>query len=68
MVRTNLCPNPSFAYGTRGWANYLPSTIRAGTDQGHWGDHTRQSLGYLAIDIPNRLQGQVATPQVRASQ
>lgn len=62
MVRTNLCPNPSFAYGTRGWANYLTSTIRAGTDQGHWGDHTRQSPGYLAIDIPNRLQGQVATP------
>lgn len=62
MVRTNLCPNPSFAYGTRGWANYLPSTIRAGTDQGHWGDCTRQSPGYLAIDIPNRLQGQVATP------
>lgn len=62
MVRTNLCPNPSFAYGTRGWANYLPSTIRAGTDQGTWGDHTRQSPGYLAIDIPNRLQGQVVTP------
>ena len=62
MVRTNLCPNPSFAYGTRGWANYLPSTIRAGTAQGPWGDHTRQSPGYLAIDIPNRLQGQVATP------
>lgn len=64
MVRTNLCPNPSFAYGTRGWANYIPSTIRAGTDQGAWGDHTRQSPGYLAIDIPNRLQGQVATPGI----
>lgn len=62
MGRENLCPNPSFAYGTRGWANYLPSTIRAAAAQGTWGDHTRQSPGYLAIDIPNRLQGQVATP------
>lgn len=62
MVRVNLCPNPSFAYGTRGWANYLPSTIRAGAAQGNWGDHIRQSPGYLAVDIPNRLQGQVVTP------
>ena len=64
MVRTNLCPNPSFAYGTNGWAKYAPSSLRIASDPAAWGGHERQSPTYMAVDVPAQLQGQVATPGV----
>ena len=64
MARTNLCPNPSFAYGTNGWAKYAPSSLRVASDPAAWGGHERQSPTYLAVDVPAQLQGQVATPGV----
>lgn len=64
MVRTNLCPNPSFAYGTNGWARYAPSSLRVTSDPAAWGGHARQSPTYLVVDVPAQLQGQVATPGV----
>lgn len=62
MARTNLCPNPSFAYGTNGWARYAPSSLRVTSDPAAWGRHDRQSTTYLVVDVPAQLQGQVATP------
>lgn len=62
MARTNLCPNPSFAYGTNGWARYAPSSLRVTHDPAAWGGHDRQSPTYLVVDVPAQLQGQVATP------
>lgn len=64
MARTNLCPNPSFAYGTNGWAKYAPSSLRIASDPAAWGGHERQSPTYMAVDVPAQLQGQVATPGV----
>lgn len=64
MTRTNLCPNPSFAYGTNGWARYAPSSLRVASDPAPWGGYDRQSPTYLAVDVPAQLQGQVATPGV----
>lgn len=64
MARTNLCPNPSFVYGTSGWARYAPSSLRIASDQAAWGGHDRQSPTYLVVDVPAQLQGQVATPGV----
>lgn len=63
-MRTNLCPNPSFAYGTNGWARYAPSSLRIASDPAAWGGHDRQSPTYLAVDVPAQLQGQVATPGI----
>lgn len=62
MARTNLCHNPSFAYGTNGWARYAPSSLRVTSDTAAWGGHDRQSPTYLVVDVPAQLQGQVATP------
>ncbi len=64
MTRTNLCPNPSFAYGTNGWSRYAPSSLRIASDTAAWGGHQRQSPTYLVVDVPAQLQGQVATPGV----
>lgn len=64
MARTNLCPNPSFAYGMNGWAGYAPSSLRVASDPAAWGGHERQSPAYLLVDVPAQLQGQVATPGV----
>ena len=64
MVRTNLCPNPSFAYGTNGWAKYAPSSLRIASDPAAWGGRERQSPTYLVVDVPAQLQGQIATPGV----
>lgn len=61
-MRTNLCPNPSFVYGTNGWARYAPSSFRIAYDPAAWGGHDRQSPNYLVVDVPAQLQGQVATP------
>lgn len=63
-MRTNLCPNPSFAYGMNGWAGYAPSSLRVASDPAAWGGHERQSPTYLVVDVPAQLQGQVATPGV----
>ena len=63
-MRTNLCPNPSFAYGTNGWARYAPSSLRIASDPAAWGGYDRQSPTYLAVDVPAQLQGQVATPGI----
>ena len=63
-MRTNLCPNPSFAYGTNGWSRYAPSSLRIASDRAAWGGHERQSPTYLVVDVPAQLQGQVATPGV----
>ena len=64
MTRINLCPNPSFAYGTNGWASAAPSTLRIASNPAAWGGHDRQSPAFLIVDVPAQLQGQVATPGV----
>ena len=63
-MRTNLCLNPSFAYGTNGWARYAPSSLRIASDTAAWGGRDRQSPTYLAVDVPAQLQGQVTTPGI----